>query len=87
MVTFDPKLSVAEEKDYPPELIVDRRLLSNADEKSQPDFDDKPNEKVPPCNREVVSKRIYSKNDFGLFRSLKSVMKPRMIHMIKDARD
>ena len=32
-------------------------------------------------------KRIYSKDEFQLFRSLQSVVKPRMIYMLKEARD
>ena len=34
-----------------------------------------------------VTKRIYSKEDFSHYSSLKSVIKPRMIYMLKEGRE
>ena len=35
---------------------------------------------------EFVGKKVYSKNDFDKYSSLKSVLKPRMINLIKQGR-
>ena len=39
------------------------------------------------CKNTFINKRIYSKADYKKFPSLKSVLKPRMIYIIKDARE
>lgn len=40
-----------------------------------------------PKKMPVVSKKIYSKDDFKKYPSLKSIIKPRMIALIKGGRD
>ena len=40
-----------------------------------------------PKKAPVVSKKIYSKDDFKKYPSLKSIIKPRMIALIKGGRE
>jgi len=44
-------------------------------------------DEITPKRNVYSNKKIYSKEDFKTYFSLKSVLKPRMIYLVKDARD